>query len=362
MDHGPKRPTRRGRGAGVDPPNRFERTHTELDLDATADDVEYLESLANPATEYLPDRSRSVVSENDSPDVGFRFSINPYRGCVHGCSYCYARPSHEYLGYSAGLDFETKILVKHEAPELFREFLARPSWVPELIALSGVTDPYQPAERHFELTRGCLLVALECRQPISLITKNALIRRDLELLREMASLDLIHVNISLTTLDAALSRDMEPRASLPSSRLKAMAELSAAGIPVRVMTAPIVPGLNDQEIPALLRAARDAGARQAGMTILRLPSTVEPVFVDWLERMRPDRAEKVLGRLRRIHSGRLNTNRFGKRMTGTGELSEQIVGMFKLFRSREGLDGPLPPYDFSRFRAPLPTRGQLRLF
>jgi DNA repair photolyase len=357
-----KGPLAKGRGSQIDPPNRFGGPHHELELDQVEHDEEYLASLGDRPTEYIPDRARSIVTENDSPDVGFRYSINPYRGCAHGCRYCYARPAHEFLGYNAGLDFETKILIKEDAPELFREFLARKSWVPEPIAMSGVTDCYQPAERTFRLTRRCLEVAAECKQPIGLITKNALVLRDLDLLGPMAAEGLVHVNVSITTLDADLARAMEPRTSTPAARLRAVAELSAAGVPVRVMVAPIIPGLTDSDVPALLAAAKEAGARHAAFTLLRLPLTVAPVFLEWLERAQHGRAAKVEGRLRAMRGGRLNSRAFGDRMRGSGEAADQIKRMFRLFAARLGLDGGLPPYDTSRFRPPPARDGQLRMF
>jgi DNA repair photolyase len=355
-------PLPRGRGSTINPPNRFERTHRELDLEQVEGDAEYLESLRHRATEYLPDRSRTIVASNNSPDVGFDHSINPYRGCLHGCSYCFARPTHEYLGFNAGLDFESKIMVKEDAPAQFREFLTRPGWAGEPIALSGVTDCYQPAERHYRLTRGCLEVALQAGQPMMIITKNALVVRDLDILAPMAKHALIHVNLSITTLDSDLARSMEPRTSTPIARLRACRELADAGVPVRVLVAPVIPGLNDAEIPAILEAARSAGATSAGFTLLRLPLTVAPVFIDWLEREQPGRAKKVLDRLREARDGRLNDPEFGSRMRGSGERAGKIRDLFRIFRKRHGLDGPLPPLDSSGFRPPLPTTGQLRLF
>ena len=251
----------KGRGANVQPANPYLAVRREDDFEHLAGDEDFLAELGRPPTEYLPDESQSIVAENDSPDVGFRYSVNPYRGCAHGCSYCYARPSHEYLGFSAGLDFETKVLVKHRAADLLRAWLGRPSWQPETIAFSGVTDCYQPAERQFQLTRGCLAVAAECRQPIGIITKNALVRRDVDLLSELAAHGAVRVYISVTTLDAKLARVMEPRTSSPEARLRAMRELNAAGVPAHLMLAPVIPGLNDSEIPAILQAARDAGAQ-----------------------------------------------------------------------------------------------------
>jgi DNA repair photolyase len=354
-----KRPEVRGRGSQLDPPNRFGGPVYEPDLEQVEGDEEYLESLRTRATEYLPDASRTIVAKNDSPDVGFTYSINPYRGCAHGCSYCYARPTHEYFGLNAGLDFETKIFVKERAPELFREFLSRDAWKPEPIAISGVTDCYQPAERRFGLTRRCLEVALEFRQPVGIITKNALVLRDLDVLSELAASRLVHVNLSLTTLDAELVRTMEPRTSTPKARLRAIAALREAGVPVRVLMAPLIPGLNDSEIPAVLEAARDAGAQHAAYTMIRLPLTVAPVFLEWLERARPDRAQKVEQRIRSIREGRLNTSDFGRRMSGSGEWARQIQELFRLFARRYGLDGGLAPYDCSLFRKPGPNQGWL---
>jgi DNA repair photolyase len=352
----------KGRGSQLNPPNRFGVPHHELELEQVEHDVEYLDSLRNVRTEYIPDRSKTIVAENDSPDVGFRYSINPYRGCSHGCSYCYARPTHEYLGLNAGLDFETKVFVKESAPQLFREFLSRDKWVPEPIVLSGVTDCYQPAERKYRLTRQCLEVALEARQPMGIVTKNALIVRDLDVLREMAALHTIRVHISITTLDAELVRTMEPRTSTPAARLRAVRALTDAGVPVGVLIAPVIPGLNDSEIPAILSACKDAGARTCSYVILRLPLTVAPVFQEWLGRIHPDRAKKIEGRIRGMRGGKLNSSEFGLRMRGKGEISDQIRELFVVFRHKFGLDGNMPPQDCSQFRPPHPKSGQLRLF
>jgi DNA repair photolyase len=356
------RPSAKGRGSQLNPPNRFGLPVYEPDLEHVERDVEYLAGLENPRTEYLPDTSRSVVTKNDSPDIGFNFSINPYRGCMHGCAYCYARPYHEYLGLNAGLDFETKVFVKENAPELFREFLSREAWVPEVVVLSGITDCYQPVERRLRLTRGILEVAVEARQPMGIVTKNALVTRDLDLLHDLASQDLVHVSMSVTTLDATLARSLEPRTSTPAARLRAVSELSAAGVPVRVLVAPIIPGLNDSEIPAILEAAKQAGAWHAGYTLLRLPLTVAPVFREWAERERPEQWERIESRIRSMRGGKLNDSQFGRRMRGSGEMAEQLRSMFHLFRKRYGLERELPPYDCTRFRPPLPRKGQLRLF
>jgi DNA repair photolyase len=349
-------------GSRVDPPNRFEKIHNESDLEHLEWDQEYLSDLSSRPVEYLADATKTIVSENDSPDIGFRFSVNPYRGCQHGCSYCYARPYHEYLGLSAGLDFETKIVVKHDAPALFREFLAKKSWQPEVVVFSGITDCYQPAEREFKLTRGCLEVALECRQPIGIITKNALVVRDLEILREMAALNLVHVNLSITTLDPELARVMEPRTSIPAARLRAIQVLTGANVPVRIMVAPIIPGLNDSEVPAILEAAKGAGAGTAGHTLLRLPLTVRPVFLEWLERTQPLKAEKVKSLIRATRGGQMNDPRWGTRMSGTGAIADQIHEMFSLFTKKHGLDAKLPPLDFTQFVRPTKPNNQKLLF
>jgi DNA repair photolyase len=354
-----ERPIAKGRGSQSNPPNRFGGPQPDLEQ---IEDAEYLEDLLNRPTEYLPDHSKGIVTENDSPDVGFRYSINPYRGCSHGCSYCYARPTHEFLGLNAGLDFETKIFVKESAPELFREFLTKDNWKPEPIAMSGVTDCYQPGERRFRLTRGCLEVAVEAQQPMSIITKNALVVRDLDLLQALAAANLVHVHLSITTLDATLARSMEPRTSTPAARLQAVRALADAGIPVGVLIAPVIPGLNDSEIPSILAAARNAGAAGAGYIMLRLPLTVAPVFREWLERTLPARLPRIEARIRSTRGGRLNDPAFGTRMRGTGEMAKQIAEVFHLFSKRYGLDGELPSYDCTRFRPPKPKSGQLKLF
>ena len=349
-------------GSQIDPPNRFEKMQRELDLEHLEWDQEYLDGLQKRPIEYLPDSSQSIVSENDSPDVPFRYSVNPYRGCVHGCAYCYARNSHEYLGLSAGLDFETKIFVKERAPQLFREFLARPNWTPELVAFSGVTDCYQPAERTYRLTRQCLEVALECRLPVGIVTKNALVVRDLDLLTEMSAQRLIHVHLSINSLDVELTRVMEPRASTTAARLRAVRMLAEAGVPVSVIVAPIIPGLNDSEMPEVLQAAREAGAMCASYVLLRLPLTVEPVFRDWLERTQPTKAPRVEQRIQATRAGKSNSAKFGERMRGTGPIAEQVGQMFQLFSRKLGFQKKSPPRDFSQFKPPALPGSQRRLF
>jgi len=352
----------KGRGSHINPANRFAAVHVEDDWEHFEGDAEFLANASRPVVEYLPDASQTIVAENDSPDVPFRYSVNPYRGCAHGCAYCYARPGHEFLGLNAGLDFETKIFYKEAAADLFREFLSNKKWKPEHIALSGVTDPYQPAEAKFLLTRQLLEVAAEAFQPISIITKNALILRDIDVLRRMATADLVHVNMSVTTLDAGLARSMEPRTSTPVARLAAVKTLRKAGVPVRVLMAPIIPGLNDSEIPAVLAAAKEAGAQDAGYTMLRLPWTVAPVFLEWLGRTQPTRAARVESRIRAVRGGKLNDSEFGARMSGAGEIARQISGLFRIFAKKYGLDGGLPAYDCTRFHPPMDKYGQRPLF
>ena len=349
---GPNTPPPRGRGARFNPPNRFETTHCELDLEQVEADDEYLDALSRPRTEYLVDRSRTVIAENDSPDVGFEVSVNPYRGCEHGCAYCYARPTHEFLGYSAGLDFETKILVKEDAPALLRKALASPRWQPRVLALSGVTDPYQPLERRLELTRRCLAVLAEFRQAVSIITKNRLVTRDIDLLGELARNGAAGVFVSITSLDAELVGRLEPRTTRPAGRLTAIAELAAAGIPTGVMVAPVIPGLTEHEIPAILQAAAEAGARFAGHGLVRLPGAVAGLFQDWLERHYPDRKGKVLDRIRAARGGRLNDVRFGHRMGGQGNHAELIARLFRTASRRAGLNQRPWPVSAAAFRRP----------
>lgn len=354
-------PTAVGRAAGVNPANRFEHVHVEADLEQR-DASEPLPGAVRVPTQFLPDQSRTVISHNNSPDVKFDHSINPYRGCEHGCAYCYARPGHEYLGMNAGLDFETRILVKHDIADCLRAELADPRWKGDLIAISGVTDCYQPAERRFRLTRACLEVMLEARQPLGIVTKNSLVTRDLDLLVPLAKRNLVHVFISLTTLDADLARTMEPRTATPAARLRAIRELSSAGVPTGVLTSPIIPGLNDQEIPALLAAAKGAGAHCASSILLRLPLAVRPVFEEWVTRAYPDKAPRILALIRETRGGKMNDSQFGSRMRGEGNYADGIRQTFQIFRKKLGLDRPLPPLDHSQFTPQQPASGQLRLF
>ena len=320
----------RGRGASWSPANRFEKLHVDLnDVDVVDVDLE-TEERPQRGTQYFRDETKSVITRNNSPDVGFETSLNPYRGCEHGCIYCYARPTHEYLGFSAGLDFESKIMVKTSAPELLRAELESPRWQPQTLVLSGVTDPYQPVERKLGITRGCLEVLARFRNPVAIITKNRLVTRDVDLLRNLAAQNGVAVNISVTSLDSNLQRVLEPRTSSPQARLDAIRQLRSAGIPTGVMVAPIIPGLTDHEVPKIMDACAKAGAQFAGYTIVRLPWAVAPLFEHWLEEHFPERKEKVLGRIRHLRENRLNNSQWHTRMTGEGIFAEQIASMFAI--------------------------------
>lgn len=346
----------RGRGTNAAPQNRFEAARFEPDEESGFADDE----TVDPRSQFIPDAARSALSKNQSPDVGFDVGLNPYRGCEHGCIYCYARPTHEYLGYSAGLDFETRILVKHELPELLRAALAAKSWKPQTIGMSGVTDCYQPIERKLRLTRRSLEVLADFRNPCSIITKSRLVARDADVLQELARHEAVSVTISLTTLDPELSRKMEPRAAQPKARLWTIAELARAGVPVGVNLAPIIPGLTEHEIPALLAAAADAGAKWAGWQLVRLPYAVKDLFAEWLEKHYPDRREKVLHRIADVREGKLNDSRFGVRHRGTGIWAEQIAELVALSRKRTGLVASWPKLSVAAFRRP--GTSQLTLF
>ncbi len=346
-----------GRGAAHNPPNRF----VQMDF---VPDYEHLDPDEEPAprTVFLRDHTRSIIARNDSPDVGFDASVNPYRGCEHGCIYCFARPTHEYFGLSAGLDFETKIFVKEDAPELLRRALASPRYEPEVIAMSGVTDCYQPVERKLRLTRGCLEVLAEFHNPTAIITKNHLVTRDADILGEMAAWKGAAVNVSITSLDEKLQRVMEPRTSTPKRRLEAVEKLANAGVPVRVLAAPMIPGLNDHELPAIIRASADAGARDVHYIPLRLPFVLKELFETWLETHFPERKEKVLHRIRDIRGGKLNDPNFGSRMRGEGQYAEQLRTLWQAARRKAGLGGEMPALSTEHFRRPHDARGQLGLF
>jgi DNA repair photolyase len=353
----------KGRGASWNPPNRFEALSVSPNFELTQ--LEYEpdcdpEERPAPKTQYFKDATQTIVSRNDSPDVGFDVSINPYRGCEHGCIYCYARPTHEFLSLSAGLDFETKIFVKDQAPRLLRKELENPNWEPKTIAISGVTDAYQPAERNFRLTRACLEVLSEFRNPVAIITKSRLVTRDLDLLLALNKYSAVRVYLSVTTLDSDLCGILEPRTSRPARRLEAVRELASHGIPVGVLVAPVIPGITDHEIPSILKAAADAGAKMAGYVPLRLPLTVAPLFENWLMEHMPDRAEKVLNRIRSMRNGKLNDSAFGSRMQGEGEFAKSMAMLFASSYKRFGFSTGSPPLATQHFHRPL--QGQLELF
>jgi len=344
MAHTNQKPTR-GRGAAENPPNRFERTVYERDADWNEP------GDPAPKTQFFRDATASIITHNDSPDVGFDASLNPYRGCEHGCIYCYARPYHEYIGFSAGLDFETKIVVKENAAELLRRELSSRKWKPQVLAMSGVTDPYQPIERRLKLTRRCLEVLAEFRNPVAIITKNYLVTRDIDLLAELARYDAAAVYVSVTTLDPELARVMEPRTAQPAARLRTIRELTTAGVPTGVMLAPVIPGLTDHEVPTIVKAAAEAGAGFAGMVPVRLPYGVKDLFQRWLEQRFPDRKAKVLTQIRAMHGGKLNESEFGRRMRGEGILAEQIDRMFAVACRRARM-GRGPHLSTAAFRRP----------
>ncbi len=342
------------RGAPDNPVNRFEAIEVEPDPDW------YEEDERPPQTQFIRDHAQTIISYNDSPDLNFRASVNPYRGCEHGCVYCYARPTHEYAGMSAGLDFETRILVKQDAHELLRKELSARKWTPQLIALSGATDCYQPVERKLRITRRCLEVLAEARNPVANVTKNALVTRDLDLLTKLHKHHAAAVFVSLTTLDTDLRKILEPRTSPPAARLRAIQQLSQAGIPTGVMLAPAIPALNEPEIPALLDAASKAGARHAALIPLRLPYGVAPMFEQWLETHFPLRKEKILNRIRNMRGGRLNDAEFGDRFKGNGVQADQMRKMFEVACRKNGINREELNLSTDAFRRP--EKDQLTLF
>jgi len=345
----------KGRGTDAAPPNRYDRIHVELEPD---DDNPPAERVP---TVYYRDASRSILAENHSPDLPFRWSLNPYRGCEHGCSYCYARPSHEQLGFNAGIDFETRIMVKEDAPALLRKTFLAPRWQPEVVSLSGNTDCYQPVERTLGITRRCLEVFAEFRNPVGVITKSALVARDADLLGELARHGAVHVFCSVTSLDPDLAARMEPRAARPHRRLEAIGALAAAGVPVGVMIGPVIPGLNDEEIPRILAAARAAGAQGAGWVLLRLASPLDAIFERWLDEHFPDRKSRVLNRIRDTRGGRINDSTWGLRQRGQGTYADQIAQLFRAAARKTGLDRPFPELRIDAFRRPPRAGEQLSL-
>jgi DNA repair photolyase len=344
----------KGRGAQIKSENRFLKSHY------VTDHIEGLDEplLENPHTQVFQENAKKIVNRVDSPDLGFGFSMNPYQGCEHGCIYCYARNTHEYYGFSAGLDFESKIVVKKNAARLLEQELLKPSWNAVPIMLSGNTDCYQPLEKKWGITRQILKVMAQYRHPVSIISKNGLVVRDIDLLQDLASDNLVHVYISITTLNEELRRAMEPRTASGIKRLKTVEELAKANIPVGIMNAPIIPGLNHHEIPAILKAAADHGARNAGMTIVRLNGVIGKIFEDWLQKNFPDRFEKVWNQICSMHGGNVNDSQFGRRMRGDGNIADVIHQLFRTSKKKYFADKSMPAYDLTKFR----KGGNLSLF
>jgi DNA repair photolyase len=344
----------RGRGSAHNPKNRFRDVEMQYDPD------EQTGELDRPKTTFLTDHTKEIISTNNSPDIGFDVSVNPYRGCEHGCVYCYARPSHEFLGMSAGLDFESKIVVKYNAPGLLREALASKSWKPRVLIMSGVTDPYQPVEKKLQLTRRCIEVLAECMNPLVIITKNYLVTRDVDLLAAMAEKNAAKVVLSITSLDKSITDTMEPRTSRPQKRLQAVRELTEAGIPVHVNIAPLIPGLTDAEIVPIMEAAAEAGAVSVSCNIVRLPWGVKDLFVKWLDDHHPTRKEKVINKIKSLRDGKLNRSEFGERFRGKGPYAVQISQLVQIHSKRLGLNSDKQPLSTEHFRRP--QTDQLRLF
>ncbi len=345
----------KGRGAQFNPANRFlptsyERLHPEA-IDEWEEEPQ--------KTTFYEETSKTIVNRVNSPDLGMEYSLNPYQGCEHGCIYCYARNSHQYWGFSAGKDFEQKIIVKKNAPALFKKFMEKKNREVHPVCISGNTDCYQPIERKLRLTRQILALALDYNQPVSMITKNALILRDKDLLKALAEKNLVMVYMSITALDETLRRLMEPRTAAYAKRLQVIGQLSREGVPTGVMNAPIIPGINDQEMPGVLRAAREAGACRAGYTIVRLNGEIGAIFKDWLQKAFPDRAAKVWRHIQNCHAGNVNDSRWGKRMRGTGGMAESVAQQFKIHCTKNGLNLKRVKLDCSRFCIP---GGQLKLF
>ena len=353
-------PRIKGRGAASNPEGRFETRAKESVDDGWEREVE---PAPHPATHVTEERARSIISRNDSPDVPFDQSINPYRGCEHGCIYCFARPSHAYLNLSPGLDFETKLFAKTNAAELLRAELAKPGYRVSPINLGANTDPYQPIERRYRITRQVIEVLAECRHPFTIVTKNALVERDLDLLAPMAKANLARVFISVTSLDNRLAAKLEPRASAPHRRIEAIRALNVAGVPCGVLVAPIIPMLTDHWLEQILQRAHDAGARMAGYTILRLPWELKQLVKEWLELHFPERAEHVLSLVRQMRGGRDNDPRFGSRMRGEGEFAELIRQRFAIAARRHdyGVTRSLT-LDTTQFQPPRPASPQADLF
>jgi len=344
----------KGRGAQIKPENRF------LKSQYVTDHIEGLDEplLENPNTQIFFETPKKIVNKVDSPDLSLMYSLNPYQGCEHGCVYCYARNTHEYYGFNAGLDFESKIIVKKNAASLLEMHLLKKTWNAVPIMFSGNTDCYQPLEKKFEITRKMLKVLAHYQHPVGIITKNSLILRDLDILKDLASQHLVHVYISITTLNENLRRILEPRTASSLKRLKTIEQLASARIPVGIMNAPVIPGLNHHEIPSVLKAASDYGAMAAGMTVVRLNGSIGKIFEDWLHKNFPDRFEKVWNQICSFHGGQVNDSQFGRRMAGEGNIADAIHQLFKVAKKKYYSDKQLTPYDLTRFR----KGGNLSLF
>jgi DNA repair photolyase len=349
----------RGRGARSNTSGRYEAQAREAFDDGWTPDEPDPKSFS---TTVSPEKAKVIITRNDSPDVGFSASINPYRGCEHGCIYCYARPAHAYMGLSPGLDFESKLFFKPEAAALLERELSRPRYVPEVIHIGGNTDPYQPQERSLRITRSVIEVLSRFEHPFSIISKSALILRDLDLIAPMAEKNLVRVAISITSLDRKLSRSMEPRAATPEKRLEAVRRLSDAGVPVIVMFAPAIPGLNDHEMEGVLERSAEAGARGAGYVALRLPLEIKDLFREWLESDHPDRASRVMSLVRQMRGGKDYDAQWGKRMKGEGPIADLMSKRFAAAKRRYGLDLRFDGLDLTRFRPPPRTGDQIDLF
>ncbi|RAW03246.1 PA0069 family radical SAM protein [Pseudochryseolinea flava] len=344
----------KGRGAQIKTANKF------LKAQYVTDHVEGLDEplFSAPTTQIFYETPKKIVNKVTSPDLSMMYSANPYQGCEHGCIYCYARNSHEYWGFNAGLDFESKIIVKKNAPALLEKFILHPDWHATPLSFSGNTDCYQPLERKMEITRGMLKIMAQYRHPVGIITKNSLITRDIDLLKDLAQDNLVHVYISITSLTEELRRTMEPRTASATKRLQTVELLSNAGIPVGIMNAPIIPGLNHHEIPSILKAAADAGARNAGMTVVRLNGSIGKIFEDWLRKNFPDRFEKVWNQICALHGGNVNDSQFGRRMSGEGEYARTIHQLFVTSKRKFFTDRSMPAMDLTKFR----KGGNLSLF
>lgn len=349
---------KKGRGAQINTKNKFQKN------ERTREHIESIDDWTEPniATQYLEENAKGLVNKVDSPDVGMWYSMNPYQGCEHGCIYCYARNSHNYYGFSAGLDFERNIIIKPTASALLRKYFDNPRYEPESIMLSGNTDCYQPLERKYKITRSLLEVTLEYRNPVGIITKNSLVLRDIDLLKELASMNLVHVMVSITSMRDELRSLMEPRTATYKNRLHVIEELSKNNIPAGVMVAPVIPGLTSDEIPEIIKAVAERGGLTAGYTIVRLNGEIKNIFQDWLYKTFPDAADKVWNHIKECHGGQVNDSNFGRRMSGDGKIAESIKQLFKISKKKYMGGRSMPDYNFSLFKRPLKEGDQLTLF